>query len=264
MRSTIQWVKLGLLGFVVAGCDDITGLDDGDDDEGVNSAVLVGCLSAGGTMSATQLSWVPSIGPWVADVPIFGLAQTIDSQLTAITVHAAQQFGVAPSVRYYNDGASPNAFAAPVNTEQSRDGTVRVGVNMVAGETKRFVATEYGRTRLYTYSVTAVLVHELGHIVQFKRAMPAPSRNTELQADFLAGWYFSYLAQNDPNFALNAGLQDGMRAFYERGDYMFNHPGHHGTPDQRVQAFLAGYNARARDINAAWTASVAYRQTIGG
>ncbi|BCW45194.1 hypothetical protein [Arthrobacter sp. StoSoilB5] len=27
------------------------------------------------------------------------------------------------------------------------------------------------------------------------------------------------------------------------GDYHFQDPGHHGTPDQRSKAFMAGYNS---------------------
>jgi hypothetical protein len=243
-----------------SGCSWFEHLFGLDDDEELQ---LVGCLAANGSPSLSHVPpAVPSVTPWLADIP--GLGPTLDVQLTGTVYHAAGVMQVAPAVRYYDDGTAPNAMAIPVNTEASENGTVRVGVNMVATEARRFLTTEYGVTRYYTYSITAVLAHELGHIVQFERAMPAPSRNTELQADFLAGWYFSVLADVDPNFASNSGFQDGVNAFFQRGDYMFNSPGHHGTPQQRAAAFVAGYNANANGIDAAWAASVAYRQQLGG
>lgn len=236
---------------------DILGPDEQFDGE------LVGCLTAGGSAPPSLNAIVPSVTPWVSQVP--GLGPTLDAQLTQITVYAANQFRVYPSVRYYDErGTPPNAFATPVNTEQSRDGSVRLGVNLVASEALRFITSEYGVTRLYSYSITAVLAHELAHIVQFKRGAGQMGRNTELQADFLAGWYFAHLAQVDPNFGPNMGVRDGMAAFYSRGDYNFNQPSHHGTHDQRLAAFLAGYESRAVGIDQAWQAAVLFRNSIGG
>ncbi len=232
------------------------------------SLSLLGCLTAGGSLSTSQMPpAVPSVRPWLTGVSVAGipdLAGLIDAQLTGIALTAAQQFNVRPTIRYFDEKGSPNAFATPVNTEGSTHGTVRIGVNLVASETRRFIATDYGRTRGYSYSVTAVIAHELAHILQFAQQAALPTRNTELQADYLAGWYFSYLSRVDPNFAPNAGLQDGMRAFFERGDYNFNNAGHHGTPQQRLAAFTEGYNARAANVQAAWAGAQQYRQLIGG
>ena len=223
---------------------------------------LIGCLSAGGASTEAFPPVVPSIVPWLAAFP--GLGQTIDAQLSGIAAHTAATFAISPSIRYYDDGRAPNAFASSYRTEGRPDGSVRLGVNLVASEVRRFVTTEQNAQRQYSYSVTAILAHELAHIVQVKQGMASPGKATELQADFLAGWYLSVLAQTDPNFRLSSGLEDGIRAFYSRGDYDFNSPHHHGTHDERAAAFLAGFRTGAPSIASAWTASVAFRSGLRG
>lgn len=256
MKTARRLALLGLAATITACCD-LTGVD-----EGATEMVLAGCLGATGSVGFDQLPPpVPSVAPWLADYP--GLGATIDQQLTGVVGHVAGSFAVAPAVRYYDDAGHPNAFATPVLTEGAPDGTVRIGVVLVSSEIRRFVQTDYGQ-RAYTYGVTAVVAHEMAHVAQMKRGAGASGPATELQADFLAGWYFARLAATDPNFALNAGLRDGMNAFFSRGDYFFNLPQHHGTPEQRLAAFLAGYNVGPVGVEQAWSAATGFRQQIGG
>lgn len=233
-------------------------------EETESQLVLAGCLGANGAVTATQMpAVVTTVAPLLADIGDGTLGYLLDQQITGAFHDLTQQFGLHPTGRYYDDGVSPNAFATPTNTEGSRDGTVRLGVRLIASEVRRFLANDYSPGHEYTYSVTAVLAHEMGHILQFKRQQAPPHRDTELQADFLAGWYFSTLASRDPNYGPNA-VRDGMRTFYAMGDYNFTSPQHHGTPEQRLAAFMAGLENSASDVNAAWTAAVAYRQQLGG
>lgn len=221
---------------------------------------LMGCLLSGGGQVAQMPPAVPSVYGWVRD-PV--LARILDAQLSGVAATLANVYHLHPSIRYYNDGGSPNGFAVPILTEPgTTDGSVRIGVNLVAGEANRFLQSDYGRTRLYTYSITAVMAHEMGHILQIHNGSGSPGRNTELEADFIAGWYFSYLAANDPQFSSNAGLEDGIFAFFSRGDYYYNNPSHHGTPEQRKAAFMAGYEVGARDVDEAWTAAEAFRRQL--
>ena len=247
---------------VAAACEDEANPVATQDDE-LGAEVqpsLVGCLGANGAVPAGALF------PYVYNsTPLLGpqLGPTVDNQILGTLTDLSSQFGVNFAARYYNDLSQPNAFATSTDSEGSRDGTIRVGVRLVADEVSRFLRERYSPSNQYTYSITAVLAHEVGHLLQFARQNTAPGRNTELQADFLAGWYFKTLASRDPNYGPNA-VRDGLRTFYEMGDYVFTSPSHHGTPTQRMSAFQAGMASTASGVNAAWTAAVAYRQSIGG
>ena len=91
------------------------------------------------------------------------------------------------------------------------------------------------------------VAHEYGHSVQnhlglFERRVP--TMMLELQADCLAGIFF---AAADQVGALEPGdLEEGIFTAKISGDYAYNDPEHHGTPKQRVKAFLKGFrNARS-------------------
>ncbi|MGL5035129.1 MAG: neutral zinc metallopeptidase [Microcystaceae cyanobacterium] len=86
------------------------------------------------------------------------------------------------------------------------------------------------------------VAHEYGHSVQnhfglFNRRIPVVK--LELQADCFAGIFF---AAADNAGALEPGdLEEGVFAAKISGDYEYNDPQHHGTPKQRVNAFLKGF-----------------------
>jgi hypothetical protein len=264
--STIVWGRLrsvlitALIIVAAIGCDDEPTKPANEELAEPLRPSLTGCLGANGQVGMEALF------PYVYNsAPLLGLqlGSVVDAQIAGTLSDLGQQFDVNFSARYFNDQSQANAFATSTDSEGSRDGTIRVGVYLVANEVNRFLRERYSPSNQYTYSVTAVLAHEIGHLLQFKRQNTSPGRNTELQADFLAGWYFSTLASRDPNYGPNA-VQDGMRTFYEMGDYEFTSVFHHGTPSQRLAAFKAGMASNAKGLAAAWTAAVAYRQSIGG
>ena len=86
------------------------------------------------------------------------------------------------------------------------------------------------------------LAHEYGHSVQrqlglFKTNIPLV--RLELQADCLAGVFF---AATDRVGALEPGdLEEGIITAKMVGDYDYNDVQHHGTPKQRVNAFIKGF-----------------------
>ncbi len=89
----------------------------------------------------------------------------------------------------------------------------------------------------YTYAAfNAVMAHEYAHIAQFKYGVefhPLSSKPTELMADFVAGWYVpSYLEISDATRP--------MEFIASLGDYDFNSPQHHGTPRERLNAYIKG------------------------
>lgn len=225
---------------------------------------LEGCLAASGNAQPT-LAWVYSIAPWLPEFP--GLGVTIDAQLSVISSDAAKAFEVSPNMRLYDDQdvRHANAFATAANSEGSSDGSMRLGVNLVASEIRRFMNAEWGRTRLYAFTITAVIAHELAHIAQVKRGKAKSGRNTELQADYLAGWYFATLQAQAPlHFESNKAIEDGVSAFFSRGDYQFTSRQHHGTPELRRDAFLRGFRAGPKSFEEAWSDSVDFRSELGG
>lgn len=102
------------------------------------------------------------------------------------------------------------------------------------------------------FSVALIVAHEFAHSIQAELGwLPTtleeaesgrlvPVINTELNADCLAGvWANDVYYRN----LLEAGdIEEAIRTTNDIGDYGFENPKHHGTPAQRVEAFLAGYN----------------------
>ena len=53
-------------------------------------------------------------------------------------------------------------------------------------------------------------------------------------------------------------------SLYEKGDYAFNSPGHHGTPPERVEQMSRGFNAAvARRVTDSGTAFGLSRESVG-
>lgn len=85
-----------------------------------------------------------------------------------------------------------------------------------------------------------ILAHEYGHQVQFRlgrfddhAGTPEATRETELEADALGGYYLSHPRGE----RLRAQRVEAfVRADHAVGDCSFASPGHHGTPDQRAAA----------------------------
>lgn len=162
--------------------------------------------------------------------------------------HISSQLGVRPAAFFYDDSDSPNAFAVPnVANPAYPDGTVVCGLSLISTELKR---DGHG------YAVPTILAHEFGHIMQFKYIDNFEgSSGAELHADFMAGWY---LARELASLFVDA--QSSLHAFFEIGDYEFNSPQHHGTPNERVNALLRGSSTRSLDP---YSAFVAGRRYVG-
>ncbi len=101
-----------------------------------------------------------------------------------------------------------------------------------------------------TLPIAGILAHEWAHQAQFHFNWMEPNaptvRNTELEADAFSGYYMA-IAKNWAGSQLDAYFQNLLNL----GDYNFNNPGHHGTPQERVQAgalgMQIGYNALANN-----------------
>ena len=104
----------------------------------------------------------------------------------------------------------------------------------------------YGRT-MGDFAVAYIVAHEYGHQVQdelglFERyGRQLPTRAFELQADCYAGTWAHSVSEAD---RLEDGdLQEALDAALAVGDFDTANPGHHGTPEQRREAWTRGFDS---------------------
>lgn len=172
--------------------------------------------------------------------PLAGnLGHSIDQGLLEDAAELSQLLGVRPGLFYMQESGGPNACAMPVTLPNLHaqegtdprhypDGTVLVGLQLIK--------SEWRATNGSGLSIPAILAHEYAHIAQFKYRCPARGKWRELHADYLAGWFTGHRGR----FRVQSAVQ-AMKNFFHKGDYDFNHQGHHGTPAEREAAFRAGF-----------------------
>jgi uncharacterized protein len=101
----------------------------------------------------------------------------------------------------------------------------------------------YGRT-VGDFAVAYIVAHEYGHQIQdelgvFQQGLPTIA--FELQADCYAGAWANSAYRED---RLEDGdVQEALDAALAVGDFDTANPGHHGTPEQRREAWLTGFES---------------------
>jgi hypothetical protein len=166
--------------------------------------------------------------------------RNLDRALIAEVRKLDKAFGINPGYRFLRDGNRPNAYATPETQVSGTAGTILVGLTLMNNE----LATEYGGA-----AVAGIAAHEGAHILQFnspslhRRLQGRTVRLIELHADFLAGYYFSRTGRTEKSLIVFA------QSLFSKGDYEFNDPQHHGTPDQRVAAMRSGYANGSYELN---------------
>lgn len=146
-------------------------------------------------------------------------------------VHA---FGVRPAFAFLDDSQSPNAFATTDNLIgwERGEGSVIFGVRLTTEE----IAAD---PQTWGSALSLIMAHEWAHIKQFTTVGPMGNPLAELHADFLAGWWLGGFNLMTNGYGINP--YSAGRSVFNKGDFGFNDPGHHGTPQQRVAAMVAGY-----------------------
>jgi predicted metalloprotease len=103
----------------------------------------------------------------------------------------------------------------------------------------------YGRAA-GDFAVAYVLAHEYAHNLQqelgvFDNSVSPSARPFELQADCMAGvWAYSVFAKGD----LQEGdIEEATNAALAVGDFDVGNEQHHGTPDERREALVAGFDS---------------------
>jgi len=119
--------------------------------------------------------------------------------------------------------ANMNALATP-------DGIILMG---------RYMANDIIQRTGTNLPIAGVLAHEWAHRAQFTfgwmvRTEPT-ARRTELEADMWSGLYMG-IAKSWTGPLMQSYFQTLMNM----GDFNFNNPGHHGTPNQRYAAGATG------------------------
>jgi hypothetical protein len=149
-------------------------------------------------------------------------------------------FKVFPGVMWFTEPKAPNAMATTANIggHNGTDGTVLLGRKLL-GETFRIFGQNFGATIAYS----AIMAHEFAHIAQFKTPGRHEYKYPELHADFMSGWYLGWRRK-----WTGMDLSSAAKQMYSIGDFQFNDPGHHGTPDERLAAFTQGVQTGDRGI----------------
>jgi uncharacterized protein len=90
-----------------------------------------------------------------------------------------------------------------------------------------------------------ILTHEYAHAAQTVGGFrPNTILKIELQADCLAGFYMGVM----PNVSFDRqDIEEIATLAYRIGDYEVNNRQHHGTPQERSQAVLLGFQASAQN-----------------
>jgi predicted metalloprotease len=104
----------------------------------------------------------------------------------------------------------------------------------------------YGRT-MGDFAVAYIIAHEYGHQVQDELGafdeygQQVPLMAFELQADCYAGTWAK--SAYDENRLEDGDLEEALDAALALGDFDASNPGHHGTPEQRQEAWTRGFQA---------------------
>ncbi len=146
---------------------------------------------------------------------------------------------LSPSFRLYNDQYAPNAIAIPRKIYKNPY-TVLLGIYLV---NKSIYFDDYKidgevvEQAAHGTHISVIMMHEFAHIGQFTMGVKGPIKKMELQADMMAGWYISQRIDHSVDDPINHGANQ----LYQLGDFNFNDPNHHGTPQERIDAFWYGY-----------------------
>jgi len=157
---------------------------------------------------------------------------TGDSRLDEVAAEEVERlrgmFALNPAFFFIDDRNAPNAYATPeVRDPQRPHGTILFGITLHSS----VMAKSLGGT-----PIPMIMAHEFGHLFAYHSKLRYAGKRNELLADYIAGTYMFYRMSWKPT-----NKEDTLRTFFEIGDYSFNDPQHHGTPQERYTAVSRGY-----------------------
>ena len=104
----------------------------------------------------------------------------------------------------------------------------------------------YGKT-VGDFAVAYIVAHEYGHQIQDELGLfeqygnQVPTMAFELQADCYAGTWAE--SAGEENRLEDGDVQEAIDAALAVGDFNAGDPGHHGTPEQRAEAWNNGFES---------------------
>ena len=105
----------------------------------------------------------------------------------------------------------------------------------------------------FDLKVICIAAHEVAHIFQYEDGYfdlaqtDDTVRRNELMADDFAGSCLAYVVNGGRRidrgklFRSKDSVRAAFQVMFNRGDYNFTNPNHHGTPDERLDAVDSGY-----------------------
>jgi hypothetical protein len=185
-------------------------------------------FSAPNSLAQSQGCYLSDAITSLGSVSVSSGNQTIDLVASQEVQRRRAMFGVNPKFYFFAEQGSPNAFAtSEVDDNRYPDGTVLFGFKLH----NRELPKSMGGT-----TIPMIMAHEFGHILSFKLQLPFQGKHQELWADYCAGAYMFYR-----QFWKQTDVNATLKTFFEIGDYAFNSPSHHGTPQERHQAVMKGF-----------------------
>jgi hypothetical protein len=148
-----------------------------------------------------------------------------------------QEFRLSPTFYFMSgsDASKACAIAENIDPTHIKGGAIAFGISLLDKEVR--AAGGYQNV----LSVPAIMAHEFAHLLQYRNDSALVGVQFELQADYLAGWYMGRRAKLVASGGSDRVLHSVMKTFYDKGDYDFNDPQHHGTPEERMTAISEGF-----------------------
>jgi hypothetical protein len=214
-------VMLGLAATIA--CNGTPGQSTGSTSSAANGAlVFAGCYAPNASTGNVDCGLATTFGN-----------PTYDAAVQAETTNQSQFWsGIPANVHPWNDCSGANALSLP-------SGDILYGVNLLEQ-----LVTTYGGDGA---PISGVLAHEWGHQIQFNNgwftSSEPTSRPIELEADAFSGFYMAL----DPNYSWTS-IDNYFTAMASEGDYNFNDPSHHGTPQERLAAAQLGFQTAVQAV----------------
>lgn len=181
---------------------------------------------------------LPAIAAWTPEAK-----DTVETKLSLLWKTVFQRLGREFKVPAFVD-ASGNWVAQREARRYSPCGDVFLAHYCVSDGNIYFNEQELSGIALEIGDSAAflALIHEYGHAIQHRLGLLRSARSLkeiELEADCFAGVQMAYL--NDLDLLEPNDLDEVVAAYGIYGDYDTTSASHHGTPEERVQWFLKGF-----------------------
>ena len=219
---------------------------------GMMALEYVACLGQGVRAQVFPHSAAPQFEPPYASAQGCGIEQMIrepgprprlassgvkelDENMTMERPVLNRFFRVTPDFAFHDDGKTPEALALP-----SPQGTqILLGLTLVKEEIRL-------NPKHWQVAIIGILAHEWAHALQYGSLLQEKKYKWETHADYMAGWYLgTKYASGLPT--INPAVF--AHSLYEKGNKSgYFDPDKYGSPKQRVEAMLAGFDFGRHDF----------------